>query len=125
MNDWGPQDRTEELDEWRQHGGDRSCSFCGSMHWSDFLSWCSRAAEPDSDVEIDLGKPGKFYIHRKGVPNASVAPIKFYSCHLPTPFEPTPEEDAIIRKALEVSQVRIRAHVESLMRAIRRQPPLP
>ncbi len=122
VNDWGPQERKEGLDEWRKHGPDRSCSFCGSMHPDDFLSWCLRVVEPDSDVEIDLGKPGKFYVRRKGATDTS---IKFYSWHFQTPFDPSPEEDAMIRKALEVSQVRTRAHVDSLMRAIRRQPPEP
>lgn len=78
MRSVGPFERKENLDTWRLIGGDRVCSFCGSLH-------------PDRVIELlkELGigiidnstKSYKFYVHRPDVPNASFGGIKYYRWH--------------------------------------------
>ena len=85
MQEFGPWKRTEGLDTWRvELNGDRTCSFCGSMHPTDFLTFLKRIPEiPGARVEKATGKNYKFYVHRSDVQNASQGAIKFYTHHIP------------------------------------------
>lgn len=75
--------KSGESDHWQTVGADRVCSYCGSMHPDEFISWCEDAIKVDSKVSIDsTDKPYKVYIHRPGVSNASEGAIKFYLPHL-------------------------------------------
>lgn len=86
------------IDFWVIRNFDLMCSYCGGMHPEDFMSWCSRAAEPDSRVIIDTSEtPGKLYIYRRGITNQSMGAIKFYSAH----FEDTDDE------AVKVHRMRV------------------
>lgn len=64
MNEWGPWERTEGLDEYRDgHGiiaGPRACTFCGSMSPEDFLERVKAGAEvgpTDKNYKLYLSWP--------------------------------------------------------------------
>ena len=73
-------------DTWRVlPNGDRTCSFCGSLHPDDWMRLSKEALDPASETEIEKSDKGyKFYVHQKGVRNALEGGIKFYSWHIPT-----------------------------------------
>ena len=77
--------RTEKgADCWTDRGPDRICSYCSSMRFDEFLSWCERACEPDSKVIIDCGdKPGKWNIVRVGIAGSWQGGVRMYSWHVP------------------------------------------
>lgn len=69
--------------EWRtEPNGDRTCSYCGSLHPDDFLDILRRfaAGEPGYRFELTT-KSYKVYANRPGVQNASQGGIKFYGHH--------------------------------------------
>jgi hypothetical protein len=69
-------------DSWRlMPSGDRTCSFCGSLHPVDFARLVERALS-DPAVSIDPSdKRYKCYVKQPGVRNASEGGIKFYWWH--------------------------------------------
>ncbi len=81
--DYGPWERGELLDRWRiLPNGDRTCSFCGSLHHDDFYKLVVASLELDSPVRIEQSdKTYKVYVHRPDVLNASQGGIKFYKHH--------------------------------------------
>src|SRR5215207_8509673 len=82
MQEWGPWEYKEELDEWRvEPNGDRTCSFCGSLHPEDFEKVCQQVLADDTTWIEQSDKPYKVYIHRKGIHNASEGAIKYYKPH--------------------------------------------
>lgn len=72
-------------DHWRQlPNGDRTCSFCGSLHPEDFERLVQEAAKNDTNVRLEMSdKPYKIYVRQSGVSNASEGGIKFYLHHVP------------------------------------------
>lgn len=82
MEDFGPWDRREGMDDWLSNpDGTRTCSFCGSLHHEDFERLIDRCLEV-GDVQIDPStKGGKWYVHRPEVKNAGDGGIKFKSGH--------------------------------------------
>lgn len=62
---------------WERVGGDLVCQYCGSADVSTVL----RVIDEHGTDAISLGKPGKVYIQRPNIPNASFGAIKFYSYH--------------------------------------------
>lgn len=64
--------------------------------------------QEDSQVTISQGKPGKMYVNRPDVPNASVGGIKFYVYHYE--FEERKslkaEDEALLHKALKISDAK-------------------
>ena len=79
-------------DRWLQFrtNNQRVCSYCGSLHYEDFISLVTLCAEAPIDVpyksvvEIEqTTKQYKFYVHQPGVKNAMEGGIKFYTHHIP------------------------------------------
>lgn len=83
MTQIGPWKCEENLDRWRHEpNGDRTCSFCGSIHPDDLLAILkSIPATPDVYVYWS-DKAYKLYIHRPEVTNAKDGAIKFYTWHI-------------------------------------------
>jgi hypothetical protein len=69
--------------EWsRRPNGDRTCSYCGSLHPDDFLDIMRRYAAREAGYRFSLTtKSYKAYASRPGVQNASEGGIKFYGHH--------------------------------------------
>lgn len=76
--------------EWDvEPNGDRTCSYCGSLHPDDFLDIMQRFAAGEEGYHFGLtDKTYKVYANRPGVLNASQGGIKFYGHHA------VPEEHA-------------------------------
>ena len=93
MEQRGPWEYREGLDTWEYcPNGDRTCSFCGSLHPEDFLALVRLAAE-GQPVEIEPSdKSYKIYVGRRTVRNASEGGIKFYTWHLSGPVS-TSDQD--------------------------------
>lgn len=81
MMQLGPWEHKVGLDFWELRGDDVCCSFCGSLHLERFFELCMQANDQESDVLVEPGRPGKFYVHRDSVPNGSYGSIKFYAYH--------------------------------------------
>lgn len=79
----GPWENAPNLDTWRVlPNGDRTCSFCGSMHPEDLLAFMEKMSElPGARLEMS-DKSYKMYIHRPEVSNAGDGAIKFYMWHI-------------------------------------------
>lgn len=109
----GWQGLTDELtpDTWdRGPDGNRTCSYCGSLHPEDFFALVKRAADAGPDCNDDVpsispsDKGYKIYVRQKAVRNAGEGGIKFYTQHLPRPV-PQERHDEY-SKAIQVSNVR-------------------
>jgi hypothetical protein len=74
---------TEGEDRWEKVGGDRVCSFCGSMHPDEALAVFA-LAQSDERVGVDLcdGRD-KVRFRRPGVGNAMQGALKFRMAHAP------------------------------------------
>jgi hypothetical protein len=85
MEQQGPWEYREGLDKWEYSpNGDRTCSFCGSLHPEDFMDLVRKAAAGEP-IEVEPSdKTYKIYVGRQSVKNASEGGIKFYTWHLPT-----------------------------------------
>lgn len=73
-------------DEWvKCTNGDRTCSYCGSLHPDDFKRILEKAADPSDDTfaERATGKNYKIYVNQPGISDAFAGGIKFYTWHLP------------------------------------------
>jgi hypothetical protein len=83
MNDFGPWPKLELLDHWNiQPNGDRTCSFCGSLHHDDFYRLVVASLADDSTIRIEVSdKRYKIYVHRPEIRNAAEGGIKFYKHH--------------------------------------------
>lgn len=71
--------KDQNADYWRtKPNGDRTCSFCGSMHPMDVI----KAIEEDGFGVIGgTDKSYKWYVRRPNVQNASEGGIKYYKQH--------------------------------------------
>jgi hypothetical protein len=89
MGEPGPWETQEGLDRWRiKANGDRTCSFCGSLHPEDFAAIAEAYAKGEPGVHFDTTtKSYKRYASRAGVQNASHGGIKFYAAHVPASGE--------------------------------------
>ena len=62
--------------------GDRTCSYCGSLHPDDFLDIMQRYAAGEEGYSFSLtDKSYKVYAKRANVTNALDGGIKFYGAH--------------------------------------------
>ena len=68
---------------WRiEADGDRTCSYCGSLHPDDFLDIMRGYGEGKEGYNFSLtDKSYKVYANRPGVRNAIDGGIKFYGAH--------------------------------------------
>ena len=114
-----------EFDTWRKlPNGDRTCSFCGSLHHDDFLRLARDAADPTKPVWVEkaTGKNYKYYVHQKDVENAMVGGIKFYTQH--TPDQAWVDEiNAIFKDTIEQSNLKIQAHLKSFRQSLEGKKP--
>lgn len=74
-------------DHWNiMPNGDRTCSFCGSMHLADFEKFCRSVIDgtaPEGSRVEGTTKSYKVYVCRPDVRNAHDGAIKFYADHQP------------------------------------------
>lgn len=71
MNDFGPFERVENIDHWRGESGNRTCSFCGSLHPSDVIEAMKKhgfgvIGKTDKNYKWYIAIPGnysKYYRH--------------------------------------------------------------
>lgn len=86
--------------------GNRTCSYCGSIHFEDLMNIC-RKTTTDSRYGVErTDKQYKFYVTQPGVRNASEGAIKFYTSHLPSKI--TLEHDAAFDTAARLTEERQR-----------------
>lgn len=84
--------------------GNRTCSYCGSIHPDDLMEVCRRTID-DPQYSVDgTDKSYKVYVRIPGVRNASEGAIKFYMHHAHR--EPTPEQVRLFADAVRVSRER-------------------
>ena len=109
------------LDRWLRFkvGGDRVCSYCGSLHPDDFFDIVGRAAEAPEDGAYDAfprvepsDKGYKIYANRTGVRNATEGGIKFYSHHLPRRIDGSLDVSDELRDAYAEAVRRTRARFD-------------
>jgi len=72
-------------DRWRtEPNGDRTCSYCGSLHPDDFAAILEGYSKGEPGFRFGTtDKAYKRYGNRPGVQNAGHGGIKFYTWHLP------------------------------------------
>lgn len=62
--------------------GNRTCSYCGSIHYEDFKKIEQKVKDKVPGYAIEGTDKGyKFYVRQPGVRNAGEGAIKFYSWH--------------------------------------------
>lgn len=87
--------------------GNRTCSYCGSIHSEDLMKICRLSLE-DEGYSIDgTDKSYKVYVRQPGVRNASEGAIKFYMHHAPS--EPSAEDQELFKAAVRKSKERFQA----------------
>lgn len=109
---------TTEPDTWdRGPDGNRTCSYCGSLHPEDFFVLVKAAADagPDAGDDVPSINPSdkgyKIYVRQKGVRNASEGGIKFYTQHLPRPV--SEERNKEYADAVQLSRIRFEKYLAS------------
>jgi len=87
--------------------GNRTCSYCGSIHPDDLMDICRKTLTDDQYAVEGTTKAYKVYVRQPGVQNASQGAIKFYMQHMPT--HPSKEMMDLFDRALQLSQERFEA----------------
>lgn len=100
-----PGDEGPTPDTWRlMADGNRTCSYCGSMHPADLMKHCAKViADPAYTLEMS-DKAYKAYVSQPGVPNASHGAIKFYMWHVPS--DVTEADQKLFAEARRISRER-------------------
>jgi hypothetical protein len=84
--------------------GNRTCSYCGSIHPDDLMKICRLSLEdPRYGIE-GTTKSYKVYVKQPGVRNAGEGAIKFYMAHVPSPV--SKEDQELYAKAVAISNKR-------------------
>jgi hypothetical protein len=84
--------------------GNRTCSYCGSIHPDDLIAIC-RKVPTDKRYAIEgTTKSYKVYVRQPGVQNASQGAIKFYMHHAPA--APSEEDQRLFAEAVRISNER-------------------
>lgn len=100
-------------DTWdRGPDGNRTCSYCGSIHPDDLMAVCAKALADDRYSVDGTDKAYKVYVRQPGVQNASQGAIKFYMHHAPA--APTARDQQLFRDALRVSRERWSAKLAAM-----------
>lgn len=100
--------------------GYRTCSYCGSLHYDDFMALCRRAIDQEGYRIEPSDKQYKIYVVQPGVRNASEGAIKYYTAHSP---EKISEGDGLaFRKAVHVSAERYEKILQNLRAGYAAQP---
>jgi len=116
-------------DHWQKFksNGDRTCSYCGSLHFDDFVRLVRVAAgaplEADyrSTVSIEPSDKGyKVYVNQPGVRNAHEGGIKFYMQHVPRTaddkIDVTPEQNMEYAESVRRSRIRFDRYLHGARR---------
>lgn len=120
------------LDRWLKHktNGDRTCNFCGSLHFEDFTRLVAVAAAAPEDapyrsvVEIEPSdKNYKVYVYQPGVRNASEGGIKFYMQHVPRKADGSVDVTAEHHAQFHEAAVRSQARFNRLLEETRKRGP--
>lgn len=88
--------------------GNRTCSYCGSIHFEDLMAICRRVVDGAEGYELEGTTKGyKVYIRQPGVVNASQGAIKFYKQHAPRNASAADQD--LFAQAMRVSHERLAA----------------
>lgn len=90
--------------------GNRTCSYCGSIHADDLMEICRKTLVDERYGVEGTDKSYKVYVRQPGVRNASEGAIKFYKVHVPA--NPSQADQDLFAQALRVSDTRWRAKHE-------------
>lgn len=85
--------------------GNRTCSYCGSIHFDDLMAICKRVIEDERYAIEGTTKSYKVYVRQPGVRNASEGAIKYYKTH--TPENVTKKQEELFFLASRVSHERM------------------
>jgi hypothetical protein len=91
--------------------GNRTCSYCGSIHPDDMMALCRKTLVDDRYGVESTDKGYKYYVRQPAVKNASQGAIKFYMAHAPE--APTREEQELFTQAVRTTNERFRARYAS------------
>lgn len=89
--------------------GNRTCSYCGSIHPDDLMKICRLVLTDERYAIEGTTKSYKVYVRQPGVVNASQGAIKFYKQHAPA--NPSQEDQDLFAEAVRVSGERFRARM--------------
>lgn len=98
----GPQPDTWDIGP----DGNRTCSYCGSIHPEDLMEICHKTLTDERYAIEGTTKSYKVYVRQPGVQNASQGAIKFYMHHAPA--EPSKEDQDLFAEAMRISNERFR-----------------
>lgn len=117
------------LDRWHKFksNDNRTCSYCGSLHFDDMLRLVKLAAETPEDADYQTtvsiepsDKNYKVYVRQPGVRNASEGGIKFYMQHVPrtddNKIDVSPEQQKEFGEAVRRSRVRFDRYLQGSRR---------
>lgn len=109
---WHGQTDVELPDTWDLGpDGNRTCSYCGSIHFDDLMAICRKVPD-DEGYSIDgTDKAYKVYVRQPGVMNASQGAIKYYKHHTPSNVSDADQE--AFANAARISADRSRKQMES------------
>lgn len=91
--------------------GNRTCSYCGSIHPDDLMKICRLVLEDERYSVDGTDKSYKVYVRIPGVVNASQGAIKFYKQHAPR--DASKEDQELFSAALTLSSERWRQRFSS------------
>lgn len=89
--------------------GNRTCSYCGSIHPEDLMAICRKALTDDRYAIEGTTKSYKVYVRQPGVRNAGDGAIKFYLHHAPK--APTAADQQLFHDAVRISNERFRTEM--------------
>lgn len=95
--------------------GNRTCSFCGGMHFDDFIKIAKLSVINESYAIEGTDKRYKYYVRQPGVRNAGEGAIKFYTTHFPEKLRP--DDISTLNAALKLSHARFTAQMEAFKNA--------
>lgn len=84
--------------------GNRTCSYCGSIHFEDLMKICRKALTDERYGIEGTTKSYKVYVNQPGVRNASEGAIKFYMHHAAE--TPNQDDQKLFAEAARLSNER-------------------
>lgn len=84
--------------------GNRTCSYCGSIHTHDLMVICRKTLIDERYGVEGTDKSYKVYVKQPNVRNASEGAIKFYMAHAPA--DPSKDDQELFAKALRLTSAR-------------------
>lgn len=116
MSEIGPWKYEENLDEWFfELNGDRTCSFCGSLHPDDFINICQKIVNREPGYSLDHSdKSYKVYVRQPNISNASQGGIKFYKQHVEATGEELARQTKVYNEALTISKEEFKKRMNNM-----------